>query len=140
MNIKRIGLFVLSILSVGWLGYFFAKDFIGEKINNSKSSWLFDMSYKKYIRVPLFCTFSVFFLLLFLLVYFLWCSVLGVWFTFLSIVLFIVYMLIIIPLAIYLLAKNTVATSLILVNEAQNLNENDVYLLKMIDEEDLIHA
>lgn len=140
MNIKRIGLTILSIVSIGWLGNFLAKDIIENKIEKSKNSWIFDMSYKKYIKIPLFCTFSILFLMLFSLVYFLWCSVLGVWFTYLTLFLFPLFMFIINPLTIYLLTKETISTSIVLEETSSEQNENDVYLLKMINEEGLINA
>lgn len=138
MKLKSIGLLLLSILTLGWLGTPFAKLFIQNKITESDNDWNFYLPYKKYLRIPLVITLSTAFLLSFLMFYLMWSLVLGSWFTYLSFALFPIFAFGLIPTAIYLNTRETLASSLSIDNYTESTNKNDLYLLKLTEEEDLV--
>lgn len=110
---KKLKLSILSVITLGW-GVLPLVNLLASEQNESATP----LTFKQIAIIPVSVLLSIFYILGFVVNYILWCSVLGVWFTYLMLILG-VASIIVIPAMIWILFKSKVEES----QENMNIQE-----------------
>lgn len=104
MNYKKFALFILTVITFGWLGNLYVDELVNDKIkkSNYEGKLKFDVPYMKFIKFPFTVFLIVMFYLLAIAAFWILSSVFGYWFVYTFLGIMLVMTFIIVPVTLYL--------------------------------------
>lgn len=104
MNYKKIALFILTVITFGWLGNLYVDELVNDKIkkSNYEGKLKFDVPYMKFIKFPFTVFLIVMFYLLAIASFWILSSVFGYWFVYTFLGMMLIVTFIIVPVTLYL--------------------------------------